>query len=274
MIGSLLDHWKYSWAEVWGPLAEPRKAPGDLFVELYRAAADVKQKPTDYRELELVLNDPVRAKEAFQQIRAQDFGSEVAVISFTESAFHTVSDFKIRGYERLYKRLVKSFIRKYNLRYQVDNPLQLRLVLPGAFASFYEELGRLHGTDGHLRGLMSDFEQSFGSYVRSKQPHDLKDCIVKAIVYAEGVAAKTHGQNDTLGALCDRLTCWPHATIRESVKKIYGFSSDYPGIRHAGTPDSKLRELECRDAIVVSMVLLSFSGYLSNEVKIEDILVP
>jgi hypothetical protein len=145
---------------------------------------------------------------------------------------------------------------------------------PGVFASFYAEMARLHATDAHLGGLMSDFEQAFGSYVRSKQAHDLKTCISKASMYAEGLAAKTHGQSGTLGALCDGLNCWPHATVRDSLKKLYGFCSDYPGIRHAGTPASKLRELECRDAIVLSMLLVSFSGYLSDEVRIEDILVP
>jgi hypothetical protein len=274
MIGSLLDHWKYSWADVWSTLSKPRKAPEDLYIELYRGASDLRQNPPDYKELELVLNDPVRARQAFEQIRSQDFGSEVAMIGFMESAFHTVRAFEIKGYERLYKRLVKNFITKYNLRYRVDDPFRLRLVLSGAFASFYEELRRLHLNDADLGVLMGDFEQAFGAYVRSKQPHDLRTCILKATMYAEGVAGKAHGQNGTLGALCDQLTCWPHVTVRDSLKKLYGFCSDYPGIRHPGNPAAKLRELESRDAIVVSLLFLSFSGYLSHEVRIEDILVP
>jgi hypothetical protein len=231
-------------------------------------------KPPEYKQFELTMNDPAQARQAFQQIHAQDLGSELTVISFMESAFDTVGEFEIERYQKLYKYLVRSFITKYNLRYRVDNPFRLRLVLPGVFASFYAEMARLHATDAHLGGLMSDFEQAFGSYVRSKQAHDLKTCISKASMYAEGLAAKTHGQSGTLGALCDGLNCWPHATVRDSLKKLYGFCSDYPGIRHAGTPASKLRELECRDAIVLSMLLVSFSGYLCDEVRIEDILVP
>src|SRR5580704_17990947 len=274
MIGSLLDHWKYTWPDLWTVLARSRHAPDDLFVELYRTVSDFLQNPPEYKQLELIMNDPIQAKQAFQEIRGQDLGSELTVISFMETAFDTVGEFDVARYQNLYKRLVKSFVNKYNLRYRVDDPFRLRLVLPGAFASFYAEMARLHTTDAHLGSLISDFEQAFGSYVRSKQAHDLKTCISKASMYAEGLAAKAHGQSGTLGALCDSLSCWPHATVKDSLKKLYGFCSDYPGIRHAGTPASKLRELECRDAIVVSMLLVSFSGYLSNEVRIEDILVP
>jgi hypothetical protein len=274
MIGSLFDHWKYTGPEIWSALARSRRAPADLFIELYRTASDFLLNPPEYKQFELSMNDPVQAGQAFEDIRAQDLGSEVTVIAFMEAAFDTIDDFGIARYANLYKRLVKSFSRKYNLRYRVDDRFKLRLVLPGAFASFYEELSRLHRTDGHLGGLMNDFEQAFGSYARSKQSHDLRTCILKATIYAEGIAGKTDGTTDTLGAICNRLACWPHITVRESLKKLYGFCSDYPGIRHPGNPEAKLRELEYRDAILISLLLVSFSGYLSNEVRMEDTLAP
>jgi len=40
MTGYLLDHWRYTWADVWRVLARTRKAPADLFVRLYRTAYD------------------------------------------------------------------------------------------------------------------------------------------------------------------------------------------------------------------------------------------
>lgn len=152
------------------------------------------------------------------------------------------------------------------------DPFRLRLAPPGAFANLYEQLSRLHGGDDHLRSLMSEFEQAFGSYVRTKQAHELKACITSAFVYAEGLAGKTSGENGTLGDLCDGIKCWPHATIRKSLKTLYGFRNDYPGLGHGGDPKGKLRDLEPRDAIVICLLLLSYSGYLSNEVKIEDTL--
>jgi len=272
VIGSLTDHWKYTWPEIWTVLARSRKAPSDLFIDLYRSVSDSLQNPPEYKQFELTMNDPTQARLAFQRIRALDFGSELSIVGFLESAFNTIREFEIPRYERLYRYLVRGFIIKYNLRYKVDDPFRLRLVLPGVFASFYENLTRTNRTDPHLNNLMNNFERTFGSYARTKQAHELNACVSNAFIYAEGLAAKTSGKNETLGDLCNFLQCWPHATVRESLKRLYGFRSDYPGLGHAGNPQGKLRDLEPRDAIVVCLLLLSFSGYLTDEVKIEEAL--
>ena len=85
--------------------------------------------------------------------------------------------------------------------------------------------------------------------------------------YVEGLASVTAGippVGNTLGPLVSRLTDWPHDKIRESLVNLYHFCSDYPGIRHPGTPANARRSLEIRDATLASLLLLSFSGYLSH----------
>jgi len=277
VIGSLFDYWKYTWADVWSPLARSRKAPSDLFIGLYTAACDHLRNPpdlqneSDYKQFQLIVNEPNQAKGTFEHIQAPDFGTETAIIGFMESAFVTILDFEIERYEKLYRWLVRSFLRKYNLRYRVDKPFRFRLMLPGVFADFYDNLSRLNRADQHLSTLMSDFEQTLGAYVRTKQACDLKGAIARASIYAEGVAAKTYGESGTLGALSDHMAYWPHVTVKESLKKLYGFCSDYPGIRHAGNPESKLRDLEARDAVVICLLLVSFSGYLTNDARLEEV---
>lgn len=49
------------------------------------------------------------------------------------------------------------------------------------------------------------------------------------------------------------------------MKKLYGFSSDYPGIRHAGNPAGALREIEMRDLVGMTVILAGFVPYLSEE---------
>ncbi len=71
------------------------------------------------------------------------------------------------------------------------------------------------------------------------------------------------GQGQTLGEICNNVTTWPHATIKNSLKTLCGFSSDYPGIRHAGTPAGKLRSMETRDLAALSIMLLGYSPYLT-----------
>jgi hypothetical protein len=73
----------------------------------------------------------------------------------------------------------------------------------------------------------------------------------------------TCGASGTLGDLCKKLKDWPHATIRESLSRLYGFCSNYPNIRQAGNPVGVLRPLAARDATALSVLLLAFSGYLS-----------
>jgi len=170
-----------------------------LFVDLYRAATDSLQIPPEYKQFELTMNDPTQARLAFEQIRAQDFGDELSIVGFLESAFTTIEDFEIPRFDKLYTYLVRGFIKKYNLRYRIDDPFRVRLVLPGVFANFYEDLTRVNGTDPHLKHLMNNFEMTFGSYARTKQAHELNACVSNAFIYAEGLAGKTSGENDTLG---------------------------------------------------------------------------
>lgn len=282
MIGSLLDHWQYTWPDIWSKLTNVRKAPPDLFTTLYRRAHDsyLRKPPEDQQEelikdsqqAEILMNDPERAQRAFEETGALNFKGESAIVGFMESVFETVGDFEIKGYERLYRRLVRKFLERYNLRYQIDAPFQFRVVLPGVFAGFYADMASLNRTDTDLAEYMAAFEKSLGTYIRSRHPHDLKSCIGKASNYAEAVAAKTYGGNGSLGDLCKKLNCWPHITVRQALEKVYGFCSNYPGIRHGtiASPGAILRDLEPRDAILICLLFVSFSGYMMNGLSLEE----
>jgi hypothetical protein len=164
--------------------------------------------------------------------------------------------------EDLYQRLLRNVLRKFNLRYRLDDPFIIRFLLPGSFTNLYTELHRLTTADGHLECLLTDFERAFDTYVRTQDPTDLKTCIAKASNYAEGLASATYGTAGTLSALCNCLTDWPHDKVKESLQNLYKFCSDYPGIRHAGNPANVRRSLATRDLTLASLLLVSFTGYL------------
>ena len=48
------------------------------------------------------------------------------------------------------------------------------------------------------------------------------------------------------------------------MKDLYGFASDYPGIRHGGTPANALRAVDMRDMVAMSILLAGFTPYLSS----------
>ncbi len=276
MSGNLRQTWGYLTTDLWEPLADyitkDAAAPPDLFSDLFETADDfLSPHPTD-TELEEARNNPDKARQRFLALKGTDFVSESAIVYFLEEANKVIADYEISGYEDLYRRLLRDVLRKFNLRYRLDEPFTLRFLLPGSFTNLYAELHRLNVGNGHLAGLLTDFEKAFDRYARTYDPTDLKTCIAKASNYAEGLASTTHGTPGTLGAICDQLTDWPHDKVKEALKSLYKFCSDYPGIRHAGNPAGVRRDLAMRDMTLASLLLLSFAGYLSPSVDEQVVL--
>ena len=271
MSGTVRDAWVYLGDDLWMPLAnhhvsQDTPAPASLFGDLYVSAADYLSPSPMPASLEEAGSDPQRARELFLELQGTDFTSESAAVRYLESVYKLIEDYERIGYAQRYAWLVKSVAEKYNLRYRVEDPFRLRFLLPGSFANLYDELHRRHAADRHLVELLGEFEQAFDAYLRDDSTTNLKTCIGKASNYVEGVVSTESGSHGTLGKMCDQLSVWPHNTIKESLKCIYGFCSDYPGIRHGSSSGGVHRELEARDLTLASLLLLTFSGYLSGGV--------
>ena len=71
----------------------------------------------------------------------------------------------------------------------------------------------------------------------------------------------------TLGKICDQVGTWPHEKLKLAMKDLYHFASDYPGIRHGGTPANAIRAIEMRDLIVMTILLAGFTPYLSDQLN-------
>lgn len=266
MSGSLRHAWEYLAAELWEPLADysatEAAAPPDLFSDLFAAADEfLSPRPTD-AELEEARNDPDKARSRFLALKGTDFATESAIVHFLEAAQAFIADYEILGFEDLYRRLLRDALSKFNLRYRLDEPFILRFLLPGSFTNLYNELRRLNAGNGHLASLLTDFEKAFDRYARTQDATDLKTCIGNASKYAEGLAVATCGKPGSLGDLCKEIKDWPHGAVQAALSNLYGFCSDYPGIRHAGNPASVRRELATRDMTLASLLLVSFAGYL------------
>ena len=267
MSGSLRHAWDYLPMELWGPLADysakDTAAPPDLFSDLFATADEfLSPRPTD-SELEEVRNIPDKARQRFLALKGTDFASESAIVHFLEEAHEVIADYEIPGFKDFYRRLLNDALRKFNLRYRLDEPFTLRFLLPGSFNNLYAELHRLNTGNAHLSGLLTDFEKAFDRYARAQDPTDLKTCIGNASKYVEGLAVETCGKPGSLGDLCKEIQDWPHGAVQAALSNLFGFCSDYPGIRHAGNPAGVRRDLATRDMTLASLLLLSFSGYLS-----------
>jgi len=268
MSGSLRHAWEYLAVELWEPLADYSTkdiaAPLDLFSDLFAAADEfLSPRPTD-TELEEVRNAPDKAQQRFLALKGTDFASEAAIVHFLEEAHDVITDYEIPDFADLYRRLLRGALRKFNLRYRLDEPFMLRFLLPGSFTNLYAELHRINITNAHLAGLWSDFEVGFDQYARTQNDKDLRASILGTSNYLEGLASATKGKSGTLGKLCDGLSDWPHDKVKEAVQNLYKFCSDYPGIRHGGTPGNSRRQLDARDSVAINVALMALATYLGN----------
>ena len=55
------------------------------------------------------------------------------------------------------------------------------------------------------------------------------------------------------------------------MKNLYGFASDYPGIRHGGTPANAIRTIEMRDMVAMTILLAGFTPYLTDQLNAEAV---
>lgn len=268
MSGGLRHAWDYFGAELWEPLAEystkDADAPPDLFSDLCITADEFLSPRLAANELVEARNDPDKARRRFLALKGTDFANESAIVSFLEDTHDVIADYERPGFVDFYGQLLRDALGKFNLRYRLDDPFALRFLLPGSFTNLYAELQRINTGNSHLALLWSDFELAFDRYAHSQGDMDLRTSILKTSNYLEGLASATNGKSGALGKLCDRLSDWPHYKVKEAVKSLYDFCSDYPGIRHGGTLGNQKRQLDRRDSVAINVSLMALATYLSN----------
>lgn len=273
MRGEIIDVWSEMWRQVWRKLADHKDAPDDLFCELYRELNTSRIEPLDpATELAAIVDDPNQALVAFRKTKQNELAGERALIDFLERTHSAIEDFGEANLVRKYFRLIEDFIKKYSLHFDLRRPFSLHPTLPSVFARLISDLREATAQDAHLNGLMHELEEAIRDLKADQSSAKIKTCIHKQMNLLEGITRHCDGVTaGSLGDMCNQVNTWPHATLKEAMKKLYGFSSDYPGIRHGGNPASALREIEMRDLVVVSVMLAGFALYLSNGLNSETI---
>jgi hypothetical protein len=282
MRGCLVDVWKYTWLELWEPLEQLPDFSGDIYMPLYvelEKALKFRMKTSDdkiaastYIE---TANDTDLARQFLMELESNNLAGDGELVIFFKNAYDVFSESDSEEISSEFIRLLTEFLNSRNLRYELhSSPFQLQPHIPGVFASVFNEISKTALNDKHLSVLMKDFEHSFYTVSRTHLETDMKTCISKACMFIEGIGA-LHPQKGTapsLGAMCDKITCWPHAKLQEAVKSMYHFCCDYPGIRHAGNGNSQIRPLELHDSIIVPLMLLIASGYFLTWSNISEVI--
>ena len=236
--------------------------------QAFSELANDPQKRGEAREraLEGVINDKTKSRDVFERTQAGDFAGERAMVTFLEAANGVLDDMGGDSLANRYFSLLTVFIDKYSLRYDLRRPCMLCPTLPGVFSSLVRDLRAVTSQDAHLDSLMKEFEEAIRDLRTDCSDGRIKTCIQKQVNLLESIGRACPGVTQTeLGGICNQLGTWPHNAIKASLKSLYGFASDYPGIRHGGTPKNAIREIEMRDMVALSILLAGFTPYLTDQ---------
>lgn len=265
MRGEFIGVWSETWREIWLPLIDHEDVPEDIFCELYRALAPALKTTPSVETLADIIDNPVQSREAFQKSSWEDFAGERALVAFLEAAHSALDELAGDELSNRYFNLLARFIDKFSLRYDLRRPCTLCPTLPGVFASLVRELRVLTGQDAHLDALMKEFENAVRDLRHDCSDGRIKTCIQKQVNLLEAIGRTTPGVTEAeLSGICNQVTTWPHSAIKAALKNLYGFASDYPGIRHGGNPAGALRAVDMRDMVAMSILLAGFTPYLSS----------
>ncbi len=247
------------------PLIDVEDVPADVFCELYRELVNAMKLRPSIENLADIIDNSTQARNEFQSITTEQLSGERAVSTFLESAHGVLEDLGGDSLSNRYFNLLNNFIGKFSLRYDLRRPCTLCPTLPGIFASLVNDLNALTSLDAHLDGLMKDFESAVRDLRHDCADGRIKTCIQKQVNLMEAIGRAYPGVTaTTLGAICEQVGTWPHEKLKVAMKDLYGFASDYPGIRHGGTPANALRSVDMRDMVAMSVLLAGFAPYLSN----------
>ena len=272
MRGEFIGVWSDTWREIWLPLIDHGGVPDDIFCELYRALAPALKDKPSVEALADIIDNPGQSRNAFETTGESDFAGERALVACFEAVHAALDELAGDELSNRYFNLLADFIDKFSLRYDLRRPCTLCPTLPGVFASLVRDLRVLASQDAHLDTLMKEFENAVRDLRHDCSDGRIKTCIQKQVNLLEAIGRTAPGvTGTTLGAICNQVGTWPHDKLKEAMKDLYGFASDYPGIRHGGTPANALRTVDMRDMVAMSILLAGFTPYLTAQLNADSV---
>jgi hypothetical protein len=302
MRGDLKTAWPYVWSDIWVRLAESKSAPVELFSELYQALMPKPRPPaapaeplafdddgnaTDpayivaisdykvalevYRQQKIAYDKALTAspEEARVWLRERLQGTlntEAYAVIALEKAFQCIDDIGGDDLSNRYVNLVEAFLRKYSIRYDLRRPFSLHPNLPGIFASVWGEVRELCLQDAQLESSIQEFDDAFRDLKLGPNAGRLKSCFIKQFNMLEAITSRNpQVTKNVLSEMIGEVQSWPHTTVKQAAEKIYAFRGAYPNMGH-GTGGGAHREIELRDLVSISLMLVGLLPYLSHEI--------
>jgi len=277
MRGEFIGVWSETWREIWLPLIDHEDVPEDIFCELYRELAGSPKKPGALKAtptvevLADIIDNTAQGRAAFEGTTAAELASEPALVRFLEGAHPVFEDLGGDALSNRYFNLLAQFIETFSLRYDLRRPCTLCPTLPGLLTNLVQHMRVASQADSHLAKLNHEFEEALRDLRHGRTESRIKSCLTKQYILIEGIANTRSGTSgETLGQRCSQAS-WPHPTLKAAAGNIYGFRSDYPGLGHAGNPKAVLRDVDDRELVGVSCMLLGVLPYVDSTIDLNSL---
>lgn len=308
MRGELLAAWPYVWSEIWVKLYESKGTPIEMFSELYVALMPKPKRPVQpppptsfddngemndiyeiaardgYEQAMLIYNaeklkyeeamtaSPDRARKWLLNELGDTLLNENDAIGALGKAYELFDEIGGEDLSGKFFGIVKRFIEKFNLRYELRPRFELSPTLSGIFTQLLAHLKKASEVEPQLEILMNEFEESFQDLRAGQTPTRIKSCLSRQVNFLESLGGlHPNVTANTFGQVCNQVGTWPHKDLIEVAKKIYGFTCDYPGIRHGGTLANQIRDLDLRDVIAVSILMAGVTPYLTDRINLNSV---
>lgn len=257
--------WESMGNEVWLPLAQQPGLSEETFSDLLRDAATCLLTEVDPGALADAISEPQRSLSLIVTLSANNFRGESGILRFLSKASESISEANGEIVAAEYFRLVGAFVWAHGLRYRIESPFEFSISASGMMTGLTEELQRLARTDSHRADMFRDLESALHDVRLGASPARVKKCVHAHFNFLESLASGHDSvRASTLSAQVKEITSWPHAAIAASLTNLYGFASDYPGIRHGGTASGALRDLRLLDLAALTSALVGFTPFLSD----------
>lgn len=238
----------------------------DLRWSRFRHFAPALKARPSVEDLADIIDNPVQSREAFEKTSADDFAGERAMVTFLEAAHPALDDLTGDELSNRYFNLLAEFVDKFSLRYDLRRPCTLCPTLTGMFANLLRNVNGLALADGNVAKRLKDVQEAVQDLRLGQTEGRISNCVAKQVILLEAIGATAVGVTGSeLAAICNQSRQWPHPAMKNSLLNLYGFASDFPGLRH-GTPSTgMLRDIDMRDLVAVSILLAGFTPYLSDQ---------
>ena len=274
-------------AELWQPLTDDDDCPDNIFGEIYGGIRRFLREPEaefdrldDGRVRNTAVNlddlvssamrDPALAEQLLSELSQEDFESESDALSAVGAAHEVLADIGSEELATCYLGLLRSFVERYSLGYYIDGQARFWISFGGLTGSYFEHIRASARADPYVLKQFNAFEHMLAECLDDPIETRILTVIQKQCNLLEAIGSRNDSvKSNSMGNIVDQVGSWPHEKLQKAAKLLYGFASDFPGLRHGGTEGSDMRDLDLRDLVGVTLSLTGLIAYLTADFEIQ-----